>query len=429
MEIISNNRNVNTVTVEFKSSAEEFEKALQETFLKKRRSILVPGFRKGKATRKIIEKTYGEEIFYEDAINDLFRKMAADAARELELDVLAIENANTEVLSIDKNEGVLYKVDYIVKPVVTLNNYKGLKAVKTVKTITEDDINNELKKLQEKNARIVDIEDRKSMKGDIANLDFKGYIDDEPFDGGSAEDYELEIGSGKFIPGFEDQLVDRAAGEEFDVNVTFPENYNVEELKGKPAVFKCVINRLQAKEYPEIDDEMVKDISEFDTLDQLKNDIRVKLEEAAVNDSEVKVENDILMNLVSEMQTEIPQIMFEERINELVREWEYRNRSNGFTLDDYLRFTNTTLEQFRENFREYAEKQVKIRLALEKIAELENIEVTGEEIENEFEKIAELYNTDVANIKKSIPEASIREDLRVSKALNMVKDSAVVTEE
>lgn len=424
MEIISNNKTaVNTITVEFKATAEEFENAIQAAYLRKRHTITIPGFRKGKATRKLIEKSFGEGVFYEDAVNSMYQRLLAETAEQLNLEVIDVPNI--EVLSVDKNEGVTYKADYTVKPEVSVKEYKGLKAAKTVKTIGDEDINTEIEKMQEKNARIIDVDDRACENGDIAVFDFKGSVDGNFFEGGSAEDFELEIGSGRFIPGFEEQMIGKSIGEEFDVNVTFPEDYNAEELKGKAAVFNCKINKLQAKELPEIDDEFVKDVSEFDTIDELKADIRSKLEEAAEKQAEVEFDRTVSEQVIANLEAEVPAVMFENRITDLVKDWDYRNRSQGISVEDYLKYTGATMEQFRENFRAPAESQVKMRLALEKIVELENIDVPDEDVEAEFAKLAELHKMDIEKVKQLIPAENLKNDLKVDKAFNFVKENVV----
>lgn len=428
MEIISNSKTaVNTVEAEFKSSAEEFEQAVQAAFLKQRKNITVPGFRKGKATRKMIETQYGEGVFYQEAVNSMYQKIVSDVIDELKLEV--VDMPKVEVQEVSKENGVTFKAEFTVKPEVEISDYKGLKVTKTVKTVKDEDVDKEIDKLRERDARIIDVTDRPLEKGDTAIFDFEGFVDGEPFEGGKAEKYSLEIGSGQFIPGFEDGMIGKSIGEDFDVNVTFPEDYNADNLKGKPAVFKCKIHEIKAKEYSEVDDEFAKDVSEFDTLDELKADLRKKLEENAENEAKGNLDNELTEKVIELLKAEIPDAMINNRVDDLVRDWEYRNRYQGITVKDYLKFTGTTLEQFKENFKEPAEKQVKLRLALEKIAELENITVSDEDIENEYKEMAENYKMELDKVKSVIAKENLEKDLAVEKAFDLVRDSADVTEE
>ena len=407
MEIISNNKTAtNTVEVEFKATAEEFEQAVQAAYLKKKKNINVPGFRKGKAPRKIIEAEYGEGVFYEDAVNGMYQKSVSEVIDELKLEV--VDMPNIEVTEVSKENGVSFKATFTTKPEVEIKDYKGIKVNKTVKTVTDEDVANELKRYQEKDARIIDVTDRALQKGDTAVFDFEGFVDGQPFEGGKAEHFSLEIGSGQFIPGFEDGMVGHSIDEEFDVNVTFPENYNAENLKGKPAVFKCKIHEIKAKEYAELDDEFAKDVSDFDTLDEFKADITDAV--------------------IEKLEGEIPDAMINNRVDDLVRDWEYRNRYQGITVADYLKFTNTTIEQFKENFKEPAAKQVKLRLALEKIAQIENVAVTDEDVEKEYAEMAENYKMELDKVKALVAEEALRKDLEVEKAFDIVRESADVTE-
>lgn len=425
MEIISNSKTaVNTAEVEFKSSAEEFEAAIQTAFLKKRKNITVPGFRKGKATRKMIETHYGEGVFYDDAINTLYRENIDNVIKEAGLDV--VDMPNIEVTSVNREEGVSFKAVFTTKPEVNISDYKGLKATKVVKTITDEDVEGELKNRQDRNARIIDVTDRAAQNGDTVTIDFNGFIDDKEFEGGKAEKFNLVLGSGQFIPGFEDQVIGHSIGENFEVNVTFPEEYPADELKGKPAVFKCLIHEIKGKELPELDDEFAKDISEFDTLDELKADIKSKLEKDAQQAADNQVETDLNNALIDKLEGEIPGAMYENRISEMVRDWEYRNKFQGITVKDFLNYTGQTMEQFRENFREPAEKQIKLRLALEKIAQLENITATDEELEKHYNDLAEEHKMDVEKVKQIISAESLGDDIKVEKAFDLVKESAEI---
>lgn len=425
MEIISNNKTaVNTAEVEFKSSADEFEAALQRAFLKKRKNITVPGFRKGKATRKMIETHYGEGIFYDDAVNALYRDSIDGVIKDAGLDV--VDMPGIEVTSVSREEGVSFKAVFTTKPEVNISDYKGLKATKIVKTITDEDVEGELKTRQDRNARIIDVTDRAAENGDTVLIDFEGFVDGEAFEGGKAEKFSLVLGSGQFIPGFEDQVVGHSIDESFDVNVTFPENYPAEELKGREAVFKCLMHEIKGKELPELDDEFAKDISEFDTLGELKADIKSKLQKDAEDAADNQVETDLNNALIDKLEGEIPGAMYENRISEMVRDWEYRNRFQGITVKDFLNYSGQTMEQFRENFREAAEKQIKLRLALEKIAQLENIEATEEELEKHYNDLAEEHKMDVEKVKTIISAENLGEDIKVEKAFDIVKESAEI---
>lgn len=427
MEIISNNKTAaNTVEAEIRVNAADFEAAVQATYLKQRKNITIHGFRKGKATRKMIEAQYGEQVFYEDAVNSIYQKTVAEAIDELKLDVVDIPK--TEVASVTKEEGVLFNVTFTVKPEINISGYKGLKVEKAVNTVTDEDVDKEVDRVRNSNARIIDVTDRPAQNGDTVVFDFEGFCDGEAFDGGKAEKFSLELGSGRFIPGFEDQIVGKNIDEDFDVNVTFPEDYNAENLAGKPAVFKCRIHEIKGKELAELDDEFAKDVSEFDTLAEYKADVKAKLEEHAKKHADAEL-NDTLAEKVAEIvEGEIPEAMYENRISDMLREWEYRNRYAGVTLNDYLKYTGMTIDQFREGFRKPAEIQVKLRLALEKIAELENIEVDDAALEAEYAKLAEEHKMDVEKVKSVISAESLAKDIKAEKAFDLVKETAEVTE-
>ena len=426
MEIISNNKTgANTVEAEIKVNAEEFEAAVQAAYLKRRKNISLPGFRKGKATRKMIEAQYGEGFFYEEAVNGMYQKTVADAIEEMKLEVVDVPE--TEVTSVSKEDGVCFKVTFTVKPEVAISGYKGLKVEKTVKTITDADVDADVERVRNQNARIIDVTDRAVANGDTVVFDFEGFCDGEAFEGGKAEKFSLEIGSGRFIPGFEEQIVGKNVDEEFDVNVTFPEDYNAENLAGKPAVFKCKIHEIKGKELADLDDEFAKDVSEFDTLAEYKADIKAKLEETAQKQADSMLDNTISEKLAELVEAEIPEAMYEHRIADMLREWEYRNRYAGITLNDYLRYTGLTIDQFKENFRAPAEIQVKLRLALEKIAELENIEVTDAALEEQYQKLADEHKMDLERVKAVIPAESLKADIASEKAFDLVKESAEIT--
>lgn len=426
MEIISNNKTqTNTVEVEFKVDAEAFEAEVQKAFLKKKNTITIQGFRKGKAPRKMIEKVYGEGVFYEDAVNGMYQRAVADAIDELKLDV--VDMPNIEVTSVNKDEGVSFKATFTVKPEVNVSDYKGIKVTKTVKTVTDEDITAELKKMAENSARIVDVSDRPAQNGDTVVFDFDGYVDGEAFDGGKAEKFSLVLGSGQFIPGFEDQIIGKELDTDFDVNVTFPEDYNAEQLAGKAAVFKCRIHEIKMKELPEIDNEFAMDVSEFDTVDELKADISKKLTEKNEAEAKSQVDDAISDAVIAKLEAEIPAAMFETRIDDMLRDWEYKNRYQGVKIEDFLKYTGTTMEQFRDNFRPAAENQVKLRLCLEKIAELENITVDEQAIADQYAKFADEYKMELDKVKAIIPEENLVNDMKVEKAFDLLRESADIT--
>lgn len=427
MEIISNNKTeTNTTEAVIQVDAAAFEAAIQAVYLKRRKNISIPGFRKGKATRKMIETQYGENVFYEEAVNGMYQQTVADAAEELKLEVVDVPDV--EVTDVSKENGVTFKVQYTVKPEVNISDYKGLKLEKKVKTVTDGDVDKEIDRVRNNNARIIDVTDRAAVSGDTVIFDYEGSIDGVPFDGGKAEQFSLEIGSGRFIPGFEDQLVGKNAGEEFDVNVSFPEDYHAKELAGKPAVFKCKLHEIKAKELAALDDEFVKDVSEFDTLDEYKADLKKKLTDAANERADSMLDDSMAEKLSEMMEAEVPPVMYEHRIADMLREWEYRNRYAGITLQDYLRYTGLSADQFRESFRKPAEVQVKLRLALEKIAALEGIEATEEELEQHYKELSEQHKMDIDRVKAAVPAESLMIDLKIQKAFDFVKENAEITE-
>ena len=424
MEIISqNNTATNTTAIEFSFTAEEFENAISAAYNKRKKSITVPGFRKGKAPRKVIEAQYGESVFYDDAVNSLYNQNIVAVIDKTGLDVVDVEN--TEVVEVSKENGVKFKADIITKPVVEISDYKGLEVKKTTKNVDDAAVDAEIEKVRNRNARSISVEDRAAQIGDTAVIDFEGFLDGVAFEGGKGEKFPLELGSGSFIPGFEEQVAGKNIGEDFDVNVTFPEHYQAENLAGKPAVFKCKLHEIKGKELPNVDDEFVKDVSEFDTLDEYKADIKSKLEKAAADEASTNLDNALVDAVIGKMKAEVPQVMYQRRIDEIVREWSARNR---ISVEDYLKYTGVTMDQFRANFTEVAKRQVDLRLALEKIAELENITVSDEDVEKEYADMAEQYKMDVDKIKAAVPADAIKNDLKLEKALDLVRDSAKIEE-
>lgn len=412
-----------TVELTIQIDAAQFEAAVQKAYLKSRGSISVPGFRKGKAPRKVIEAQYGESVFYDDAVNSLYNQNIVAVIDKTGLDVVDVEN--TEVVEVSKENGVKFKADIITKPVVEISDYKGLEVKKTTKTVDDAAVDAEIDKIRNRNARSISVEDRAAQIGDTAVIDFEGFLDGVAFEGGKGEKFPLELGSGSFIPGFEEQVAGKNIGDDFDVNVTFPEHYQAENLAGKPAVFKCKLHEIKGKELPNVDDEFVKDVSEFDTLDEYKADIKSKLEKAAADEASTNLDNALVDAVIGKMKAEVPQVMYQRRIDEIVREWSARNR---ISVEDYLKYTGVTMDQFRANFTEVAKRQVDLRLALEKIAELENITVSDEDVEKEYADMAEQYKMEADKIKAAVPADAIKNDLKIEKALDLVRDSAKIEE-
>ena len=420
----TNNVDTNKYELEIEISAEDFEAAIEKAYLKARKNIAMPGFRKGKAPRKLIEKEYGEQVFFEDAVNLLYAPVVNGAVEESGLEL--VTRPEVEVTEISKENGVKLKATCITKPEVEVKDYKGIEVEKVVNPVTDEDINKQLDALREKNVTVETVDDRAAENGDDVVIDFEGFKDDVAFEGGKAEDFALSLGSGQFIPGFEDQIVGHNAGEEFDINVTFPEEYQVKELAGAPAVFKIKLKSISKKVMPELDDDMVKDSTEFDTVDEYKADIKKKLEEANEKHADAEVEAKIFDKVIENMTAEIPQVMFDNRVNEMVGELEHRLAPQGISLDLYMQYTGQTIDTVKKAYAEQAEKQVKLRLALEKIAELENVEVAEDELKAEFDKLAEAYKLDVDQIKQFIHDDDLKKDIAVGKAVDLIKDAAVI---
>uniref|UniRef100_UPI003FD8FC18 trigger factor n=1 Tax=Ruminococcus bicirculans (ex Wegman et al. 2014) TaxID=1160721 RepID=UPI003FD8FC18 len=420
----TNNVETNKYELEIEISAEDFEAAIEKAYLKARKNIAMPGFRKGKAPRKLIEKEYGEQVFFEDAVNLLYAPVVNGAVEESGLEL--VTRPEVEVTEISKENGVKLKATCITKPEVEVKDYKGIEVEKVVNPVTDEDINKQLDALREKNVTVETVDDRAAENGDDVVIDFEGFKDDVAFEGGKAEDFTLSLGSGQFIPGFEDQIVGHNAGEDFDINVTFPEEYQVKELAGAPAVFKIKLKSISKKVMPELDDDMVKDSTEFDTVDEYKADVKKKLEEANEKHADSEVEAKIFDKVIENMTAEIPQVMFDNRVNEMVSELEQRLAPQGISLDLYMQYTGQTMDTVKKAYAEQAEKQVKLRLALEKIAKLENIEVTEDELKAEFDKLAEAYKLDVDQIKQFIHDDDLKKDIAVGKAVDLIKDAAVI---
>ncbi len=423
----TNKIETNRYQLEIAIDGEQFREAIKQAYRKEGKKINVPGFRKGKAPLHIIETYYGSEVFFEDALNLLYADAVEAAINESGLKVID-DKMDFDLVSISKEDGVDFKVSVTTYPEITLEAYKGLKAERPLVKVEAAEVNAEIKSLQERNARMVSVENRAAKKGDTVVIDFEGFQDGVAFEGGKAEGHSLELGSGQFIPGFEDQIIGKNIDDEFDVNVTFPEEYGAENLAGKPAVFKVKLHEIKLRELPAADDEFAKDVSEFDTLKELKADLKKKALERKKKAAEEAVENILVQQIVDGIKGEIPEAMFTNRLNQSVEEFGYRLQSQGMSLDLYLQYTGSTIEQFRETFRPQAEMQVKYRLALEKIVELEGIKADEEAVEAEFAKIAEGYGVEVDKVKAVIPASEVEKDVAVGKAIDFVKANAVITD-
>lgn len=420
----SNKTDVNTTELVISIDPEAFEAAVEKEYQRQKKNIQIKGFRKGKVTRKLAEREFGEGAFYEGAINLLLGPEIDAAVKETGL--VLVDRPNIEVTSIDKAQGVELKAICVTKPEIEISDYKGIKASKEVKEITEEDIEKQIETIRKKNARIVSVDDRAAKLDDEVLIDFEGFFGDEAFEGGKGEDHPLRLGSGQFIPGFEDQVVGHNIDDEFDINVTFPEDYQMADYAGKEAVFKCKLKGISYEELPEINDELVKDATEFDTVAEYKDDIKSKLEESAVRQAEAGFENAIMNALIEKVDSPIPNCMYEQRIDALMRSFEQQLQQQGMDIKLYFQYTGMDAESFRETYRDRAVGEVKLRLALEKIAELEKIEVSEEDINNGLGEIAAANNMDVETIKRFISIEDYTADLKVQKAIDFVKENAVV---
>ncbi len=417
----------NRYQLEITIDGEKFSEAIKEAYRKNGKKINVPGFRKGKAPLHMIETYYGKEVFYEDALNLIYSDEVDNAIKESGLKTIE-DKMDFELVSISKEDGVDFKVSVTTYPEIELGEYKGLKAEKMPVKVDAAEVNSEVKAMAERNARMVSVEDRAAKKGDTAVIDFEGFIDGKAFEGGKGEGHSLELGSGQFIPGFEDQIIGKKIDDEFDVNVTFPEEYGAKDLAGKPAVFKVKLHEIKVRELPTVDDEFAKDVSEFDTLKELKADIKKKAVQRKKKAADEAVENDLVQQIVDSIKGEIPEAMFENRLNQCVEDFAYRMQSQGMDMQTYLKYTNSNIDDFKKSFRPQAEMQVKYRLALEKIVELEGITADEKDVEEQYKKMAENYGVDVEQVKAVIPQTEVEKDIAVGKAIDFVKENAVITE-
>ena len=414
------------VEIQFSIDADTFKNAVAAAFKREGKKYAIPGFRKGKAPRHMIEKMYGADIFHYDAINDLFPENYEAAVKEAKIEIVG--RPEPEVVSMSEAEGAVLKVKVAVKPEVTLGDYAGLNVTKKVKTVDDAQVEAELKRMQDRNARML-TRDGAAENGDIADIDFEGFVDGTAFEGGKAEHYSLTLGSGSFIPGFEEQIVGHKAGDEFDVNVKFPEEYHASELAGKDATFKVKLHEVKYKELPALDDDFAMDVSEYDTLEELKNSIRKGMEDNNAKQADQQVENDLIEQVVNGMTAEIPQAMYDERVEELVQDFQYRIAQQGLKLEQYLQYMGMNMDQFKAQFAEQAEKQVKMRLAMEAIVAKEGITASDEEFETEVKRIADAYQMEADKVRSGDSEEAVQADQPVNNAIDFIKEKANVTTE
>lgn len=418
----ANKTETNIYTLEVSVSGEDFNKAILQAYNKQKNKIQLPGFRKGKAPLKMIEKFYGEGVFYEDALDIVYPGVVGDAIKEAGIEPVAAPH-DLDVTKIGK-DGVEMTMKVTVKPEISIDNYKGIEADKGDASVCADDVKKELVSMQERNARVVTVDDRKAKKNDIAVIDFEGFVDGVAFDGGKGENYELTLGSGQFIPGFEEQIIGHKTGDEFDVNVTFPTEYTP-ELAGKEAVFKVVLHEIKMKELPALDDDFAKDVDdEVDTLAELKKKIKAELSDKKKEDVEKDFESAVLEKVVDLVEGEIPEVMYDNKLEDDVKDYENRLAQQGIPLDTYLQYMGMDRDKFKESMRDNAVKQVKLQLAVEKIAELEKIEATDEEAEAQLKEMADMYQLDVEQVKKWVNIEDVKKDVVGKKTVDFLVANA-----
>ena len=416
-------KNMAKLTIEV--AAEDLEKAMQNAYQKAKGRISIPGFRKGKAPRKMIEQMYGKGVFLEDAVNALIPEHYSKALAECELEI--VSQPTIDITQAEPGKAFIFTAEVAVKPEVTLGDYKGVEVPKTEITVTDEDVEAELKKEQEKNSRTVTVEDRGAENGDITTIDFEGFVDGVAFEGGKGTDYPLTLGSGSFIPGFEDQLVGAKAGDHVEVNVTFPEEYQAAELAGKEAVFQCDVNKVETKELPELDDDFAQDVSEFDTLAEYREDVKKNLTEKKEKEARAAKENAAVDKAIENAEMEIPDAMLNTQVRQMMNDFASRMQSQGLTMEQYFQFTGMTAEKMQEEMKPQALKRIQTRLVLEKIAETENIEVSEDEVNEEISKMAEMYKMEADKLKELLGDRELeqmKKDMAVQKAVTLVADEA-----
>lgn len=411
----------NTYELVVNVDGETFEKAVNAVYKRQVKNISIQGFRKGKAPRKVVEKMYGSEVFYEDAMQDCYPEALYEAAKEANVKIVKVETLEAVEASKD---GFTFKATIIVEPEMEIKDYLGIEVTKKSTEVTDELVDEEIEKVRDRNSRMVTVEDRAAQDGDVAVIDFEGFVDGEAFEGGKAENYNLKLGSGNFIPGFEEQIVGHNTDEEFTIDVNFPEDYQAEELKGKAAQFKIKLHEIKAKELPEVDDDFVKDVSEKETLDEYKEELKETIAKRLADEAEKDIDDQIANKLMELLEGEIPEAMYDNEASEMVREFEMRLRAQGMDMKTYMQYMGIDVNALKGMYKEEAEKRVKLRLALETVAKKENIEVTDADFNEEYEKMAEAYKMEVDKVKAAVPADSLKEDIKVEKALKLIKDKA-----
>ena len=420
-------KNMAKLTIEV--SAEELDKAMEKAYQKQKSRISLPGFRKGKAPRKMIESMYGKGVFMEDAVNSLVPQEYSKAIADCDLEIVSQPEIN--VTQMEPGKALIFTADVATKPEVTLGDYKGVEVPKTEIAVTDEEVDAEVKKEQDKNSRTVVVEDRAAANGDITTIDFEGFVDGVAFDGGKGSDYALTLGSGTFIPGFEDQLVGANTGDHVEVKVTFPEEYQAKELAGKEAVFQCDVKKIETKEVPELDDEFAKDVSEFDTLAEYKEDVKKNLTEKKEKEARTAKENAAVDKAIENAQMDIPDLMIQTQCRQMMDDFARRMQQQGLSMDQYFQFTGQSMDKMMEDMKPQALKRIQTRLVLEKVAEAENIQPSEEEITEEIQKMADAYKMEADKIREAIGEDGIeqlKKDLSVQKAVTLIADAAVEAE-
>lgn len=413
----------NTYELVVNVDGETFEKAINTVYKRQVKNISIQGFRKGKAPRRIVEKMYGTEVFYEDAMQDCYPDALYEAAKEADVKIVKVESL--EAVEAGK-DGFTFKATIIVEPDMEINDYFGIEVEKKSTEVTDELIDEEIEKVRDRNSRMVTVEDRAAQDGDVAVIDFEGFVDGEAFDGGKAENYNLKLGSGNFIPGFEEQIIGHNTDEEFSITVMFPEDYQAEELKGKEAEFKIKLHEIKAKELPEVDDDFVKDVSEKENLDEYKEELKETIANRLKEEADKDIDDQIANKLMELLDGEIPEAMYDNQASEMVRDFEMRLRAQGMDMNTYMQYMGMDVNGLKGMYREEAEKRVKLRLALETIAKKENIEVTEADLDEEYQKMADAYKMEIDKVKAAVPAESLTEDVKVEKALKLVKDKAVI---
>jgi trigger factor len=423
---LTNLEEKNTVEIEFSIERAKFDAAVLNSYRKNVGKMNIPGFRKGKAPKNIIEKMYGKGVFYDDAFEEVIPPAYDEALKESGAD--AVSRPEFDIVSTEDGEDVVIKAKFYIKPEVEIENYKGLKAERPIKPVTDSDVDREIARVRDRNARTIDVTDRSVQTGDNVIIDYKGSVNGVEFEGGAAEKHNLKIGGGEFIAGFDEQIIGHNVGDEFDIDVTFPEEYHAEDLKGKPAVFHIKLHEIKYTELPELDDEFAKDISEFDTFDEYKTTVKAKLGEVNLRQADRELDENLLDALLANTTVDVPPPMLDAERENMLRDYDNRLRSQGLDLGTYFKYTGLNLESMREQFKPQAERHVKSQLALEKIAETENITVDDADLEAEFDKIAKSYSIEIEKVKESITAEMITGDLKIQKSLKFLRDNAEVTD-